>query len=193
MSTTATPESATTPTTPTTTSTWTIDPAHSLAEFKVRHMMVSNVKGAFTSLRGVLTLDAADVTRSHIEAEIDASSITTREPQRDTHLKSADFFDVEKFPTLSFTSTGFARAANGGLDMTGDLTMHGITRRVVFTVDGPTAQHKDPWGNTKMGASATTQINRKDFGLVWNAALETGGLLVGDEVTITLEIEFAKA
>ena len=187
MSTTVTPESTTT------TSTWTIDPAHSVAEFKVRHMMVANVKGQFTSLRGVLNLDTADVTRSYIEAEIDATSITTREAQRDAHLKSPDFFDVERFPTLSFTSTRFARGANGTLDMTGDLTIHGITRRVVFTVDGPTAQHKDPWGNVKMGASATTQINRKDYGLVYNAALETGGLLVGDEVTITLEIEFTKA
>lgn len=187
MSTTVTPESTTT------TSTWTIDPAHSVAEFKVRHMMVANVKGQFTALRGVLNLDTADVTRSYIEAEIESASITTREAQRDAHLKSADFFDVERFPTLSFTSTRFARAANGALDMTGDLTIHGITRRVVFTVDGPTAQHKDPWGNVKIGASATTQINRKDFGLVWNAALETGGLLVGDEVTITLEVEFTKA
>ena len=187
MSSTVNPESSTT------TSTWTIDPVHSVAEFKVRHMMVSNVKGAFTSLRGVLNLDSADVMRSYIEAEIDASSITTRDTQRDTHLKSADFFDVEKFPTLTFTSTRFARGANGALDMTGDLTIHGITRRVVFTVDGPTTQHKDPWGNIKMGASATTHINRKDFGLVWNAGLETGGLLVGDEVQITLEVEFTKA
>lgn len=187
MSSTVKPESSTT------TSTWTIDPVHSVAEFKVRHMMVSNVKGAFTSMRGVLNLDEQDVTRSYIEAEIDATSITTRDEKRDAHLKSADFFDVEKFPTLTFTSTRIARGANGALDMTGDLTIHGITRRVVFTVDGPTAQHKDPWGNVKMGASATTHINRKDYGLVWNAGLETGGLLVGDEVQITLEIEFTKA
>jgi len=187
MSTTVNPDS------PTTVSTWTIDPVHSVAEFKVRHMMVSNIKGQFTSLRGVLTLDAEDVTRSYIEGEIDAASVTTRDTQRDAHLKSADFFDTERFPTLSFMSTRVARAANGSLDVTGDLTIHGITRRVVFSVDGPTAQHKDPWGNVKIGASATTHINRKDFGLVWNAALETGGLLVGDEVTITLEIEFTKA
>jgi polyisoprenoid-binding protein YceI len=185
MTTLATPQAPTT--------TWTIDPVHSVAEFKVKHMMISNVKGQFTSLQGALTLDETDVTRSRIEATIDATSIHTRDPQRDAHLKSPDFFDTEHFPTLSFTSTRIARDANGELAVTGDLTIHGVTRAVTFTVDGPTAAHKDPWGNVKIGASATTVIHRKDFGLTWNAALETGGLLVGDDVTITLDVQFARA
>jgi polyisoprenoid-binding protein YceI len=175
------------------TTTWSIDPAHSVAEFKVKHMMISNVKGQFTGVSGVLNLDPADVTRSFIEATIDAASINTREPQRDAHLKSPDFFDVEKFPTLSFKSTSIARTGDGELEVTGDLTIHGVTRSVVFEVEGPTAPGKDPWGKTRIGLSATTKINRKDYGLTWNAALETGGILVGDEVTITLDIQFVQA
>ena len=177
----------------TTVSTWTIDPVHSVAEFKVKHMMVSNVKGQFPTLIGQLMLDENDVTRSRVEATIDVTSVTTRDPQRDAHLKSADFFDVEKFPTMSFQSSSITRSGSGELAMAGELTIRGVPRQVVFTVEGPTAPHKDPWGNIKLGASATTKINRKDFGLTWNAALETGGILVGDEVTITLEVEFAKA
>lgn len=181
---------ATTQTAPTT---WKIDPVHSVAEFKVKHMMISNVKGQFTAVNGVLTLDEADVSKSRVEVTIEAASINTREPQRDTHLKSADFFDVEKYPTLSFTSKRIVSAGDGELTMTGDLSIHGVTREVVFAVEGPTAPGKDPWGNTRIGASATTKINRKDYGLVWNAALETGGILVGDEVTITLDVQFVKA
>jgi polyisoprenoid-binding protein YceI len=184
----------TTMTTPETgTTTWTIDPAHSVAEFKVKHMMVTNVKGQFTALQGTLTLDQNDLSRSRVEATIDAGSIHTRDTQRDAHLRSADFFDVERFPSLSFVSTRISRSASGELTMTGNLTLHGVTREVVFAVEGPSAAHKDPWGNIKVGASATTVINRKDFGLTWNATLETGGFLVGEDVTITLEVEFAKA
>jgi polyisoprenoid-binding protein YceI len=174
------------------TSTWTIDKAHSGAEFKVKHMMISNVKGYFSGIDGVLALNEDDVTESHIEATIDASSITTRDEQRDAHLKSADFFDVEKFPTLGFKSTD-VRTANGDLTVTGNLTIHGVTRPVVFTVEGPTAPAKDPWGNTRIGLTGTTKINRKDFGLTWNAVLETGGILVGDDVTISLDVQFIKA
>jgi polyisoprenoid-binding protein YceI len=173
-------------------STWNIDPAHSVAEFKVKHMMISNVKGHFTGVKGLLSLDESDVTNSRIEATIDAASISTREAQRDAHLKSADFFDVEKFPTLSFKSTRVIRRADGDLDVAGELTIHGVTRKVVFSVEGPTAPNTDPWGNTRVGLSATTKINRKDFGLTWNAALETGGILVGDDVTITLDVQFVK-
>ena len=175
------------------TSTWNIDPVHSVAEFKVKHMMISNVKGQFTGVSGKLSLNEEDVTKSRIEATIDAASINTREAQRDAHLKSADFFDVEKFPTLSFRSTGVTRKAEGELEVEGDLTIHGITHKVRFAVEGPTAAGKDPWGNTRVGISATTRINRKDFGLTWNAALETGGILVGEEVTITLDVQFIKA
>jgi polyisoprenoid-binding protein YceI len=174
-------------------STWNIDPVHSVAEFKVKHMMISNVKGQFTRLTGVLALDEADLTKSRVEASIDAASIHTRDDQRDAHLKSADFLDVEKFPKLSFKSTKITRVADGELSVAGELTIHGVGRNVVFTVEGPTAPGKDPWGNTRIGLSATTKINRKDFGLMWNSALETGGVLVGDEVTITLDVQFVKA
>ena len=177
----------------TTTTTWNIDPVHTAAEFKVKHMMVSNVKGHFTAVKGVLTLDTNALTNSHVEASIDAASINTRDPQRDTHLQSADFFDVEKFPTLSFKSTQIDCISDRELAVAGDLTIHGVTRKVVFTVEGPTPPSKDPWGNTRMGLSATTKINRKDFGLIYNAALETGGILIGEEVTITLEVECVKA
>ena len=182
---------ATAPTT--TTSIWNIDPVHSVVEFKVRHMMISNVKGQFTGVSGVLTLGETDVTKSRVEATIDASTIHTRDPQRDTHLKSADFLDVEKYPTLTFQSTAVQRTANDEGTVTGDLTIHGVTREVVFQVEGPTLPSKDPWGHTRLGLSATTKISRKEFGLTWNAALEAGGLLIGDEVTITLDVQFVKA
>jgi polyisoprenoid-binding protein YceI len=174
-------------------STWNIDPVHSVAEFKVKHMMISNVKGQFTAVSGTLSLDEEDIRNSKIEATIDAASINTRDPQRDAHLKSADFFDVEKFPTLGFKSASIARSSDGELLVEGELTIHGVTRNVRFDVEGPTAPGKDPWGNTRIGISATTKINRKDFGLIWNAALETGGILVGEDVTITLDVQLVKA
>ena len=173
--------------------TWNIDPVHSVAEFKVKHMMISNVKGQFTAVSGKLTRDESDPTQSHIEATIDAASVNTRDAQRDAHLKSADFLDVEKFPTLKLKSTGVSRRGDGELAVDGELTIRGVTRHVTFAVEGPTEPGKDPWGNTRIGVSATTKINRKDYGLTWNAALETGGILVGDEVTITLDVQFVKA
>jgi polyisoprenoid-binding protein YceI len=182
-----------TPETAATTTTWNIDPVHSVAEFKVKHMMISNVKGQFAQVSGVLVLDDKDLTNSRVEASIDGASINTRDAQRDTHLKSADFLYVEKFPTLSFRSTRINRTADAQLAVTGELTIRGVIRQAVFTVEGPTPPAKDPWGNTRLGLSATTKINRKDFGLTWNAALETGGILVGDEVTITLDLQFVKA
>jgi polyisoprenoid-binding protein YceI len=175
------------------TSTWKIDPVHSTAEFKVKHMMISHVKGYFTGLSGTATLDEGNVANSKVEASIDSASVNTREPQRDAHLKSADFFDVEKFPTLTFTSTKIAQTGDGELSVEGDLTIHGVTRKVTFAVEGPTLPAKDPWGNVRVGLAATTKISRKDYGLTWNAALETGGLLVGDEITITLDVQFVKA
>jgi polyisoprenoid-binding protein YceI len=172
--------------------TWKIDPAHSVAEFKVRHMMVTNVRGQFSGITGSITLDEADIAKSNVEATIEAASLSTREPQRDAHLKSEDFLHAEKFPTLTFQSTSIARKGEG-LEVTGDLTIRGVTRAVVFDVDGPAAPAKDPWGNIRIGLSATTKINRKDYGLNWNSVLEAGGVLVGDEVTITLEVELLKA
>ena len=173
--------------------TWNIDPVHSNALFKVKHMMISNVRGEFTAIKGSLLFDPENVENSRVEAEIDATSINTKDPQRDTHLKSADFFDVEKFPTLSFRSSKVSKSGDGELVVAGPLTIHGITRDVVFKVEGPSEPAKDPWGNIRIGLSATTRINRKEFGLTWNAALETGGILVGDEVTITLDVQFIKA
>ncbi len=172
---------------------WKIDPAHSHAEFKVKHMMISNVKGHFKDLAGTLFLDDTDLTRSKIDASVEVPSIDTRDPQRDGHLKSPDFFDAEKFPTLSFQSSRITDRGNGELSVTGDLTIHGVKRTVTFDVEGPAAPTKDPWGHTRIGLSATTKINRKDFGLTWNATLETGGVLVGDEVTIALEVQFVKS
>ena len=174
------------------TTTWNLDSAHSVAEFKVKHMMISNVKGHFAKVSGKLSLDGSDLSKAHVEASIDAASLETRDPQRDAHLKSADFFDVEKYPTLDFKSTGIKIVGDGELAVEGDLTIHGVTRKSVFTVEGPTPPAKDPWGNTRVAISATTKINRKDFGLTWNAALETGGILVGEEVTITLDVQFIK-
>jgi polyisoprenoid-binding protein YceI len=145
------------------------------------------LKGQFPKVTGALTLDESDLTNSHVEASIAAASIETRDEQRDAHRKSADFFDVEKFPTLSFKSTGISLIRDGELAVEGDPTIRGVTRKVHFSVEGPTPPAKDPWGNT------TTKINRKDFGRTWNAALETGGILVGDEVTITLDVQFVNA
>lgn len=160
-----------------------------MAEFKVKHMMISNVKGQFTGVSGTLILDEPDVTRSRVEATIDAATINTRDAQRDGHLKSPDFFDVEKFPTLTFRSTKVERTGDDELAVAGDLSIHGVNQKVVFKVEGPTHAGKDPWGNTRIGLSAVT----KDFGLTWNAALETGGILVGEEVTITLDVQFVRA
>jgi len=181
----ATPQTATT--------TWNIDPVHSVAEFKVKHMMISNVKGQFPKVSGRVTLDESDLAKSKVEASIETASIETRDAQRDAHLKSPDFFDAEKFPAMSFKSTGIEVVRNGELSVDGELTIHGVTRKVLFSVEGPTAAAKDPWGNTRVAVSATTKISRKDYGLTWNAALETGGILVGDEVTITLDVQFVKA
>ncbi|HLJ86670.1 MAG TPA: YceI family protein [Candidatus Angelobacter sp.] len=179
--------------TSTSTSTWNLDPAHTVAEFKVKHMMIANVKGQFSQVSGVLNLDESNPAGSRVEASIVAASIQTQNEQRDAHLKSADFFDVEKFPTLQFKSTNVRALGKGELSVEGDLTIHGVTRKAVFAVEGPTSPAKDPWGNTRVAISAVTKINRKDFGLTWNAALEAGGILVGEEVTIGLEAQFVKA
>jgi polyisoprenoid-binding protein YceI len=173
-------------------STWNIDPDHSNVGFKVRHLMVSNVRGSFEKHSGIVDLDDKDISRSRVEVTIDTNSINTNVQKRDAHLRSADFFDVARYPTMTFVSKKVARAGKDRLAVTGDLTLHGVTRQVVLDVEGPTQESKDPWGNVRRGATASTKINRKDFGLVWNKSLETGGVVVGDEVTITLEIELVK-
>ena len=165
-----------------------IDSAHSAAHFSVRHMMVSNVRGEFTKLSGSLAYDASNPRNSSLEARLEAASINTRDEKRDAHLKSPGFLDAEKFPELIFRSK---QVANEGDEwkLKGDLTIHGVTREVTLTVEGPTPEVKDPWGGYRIGATAETKIHRKDFGLTWNMALEAGGMLVGDEVKITIELE----
>lgn len=165
-----------------------IDEAHSSAQFSVRHLMISNVKGEFTKVNGTVVYDPQDLAASRIDAVIDASTIDTGNAKRDAHLKSADFFDTARYPALTFKSKEFRRV-NGKVEVRGDLAMHGVTKEVVLQVTDATAEMKDPWGNLRMGASATTRINRKDWGLTWNQALEAGGVAVGDEVTITIDLE----
>jgi polyisoprenoid-binding protein YceI len=168
-----------------------IDPAHSNATFAVKHMMVSTVRGEFTKITGKVTLDEKDLTKSTLEATIDASTVNTREPKRDAHLKSPDFFDVAKFPTLSFKSNKVTKAGDK-VKIAGDLTMHGVTKPVTFEATTPSKEMKDPWGNTRVAATATTKINRKDYGLNWNKALEAGGVLVGEEIAIEVNLELVK-
>jgi polyisoprenoid-binding protein YceI len=175
------------------TTTYTIDPAHSSAHFKVRHMMITNVRGEFGKLTGTVQFDPGAPGAASVQAEIDVTSINTREPQRDAHLKSPDFFDAAQYPTIGFRSKGVEPAGDGEYKMTGDLTIHGVTQEVVLDVEGPTPEHKDPWGAARRGATASTKIRRKDFGLTWNQALETGGVLVGDEVAISLELSLVAA
>lgn len=165
-----------------------IDSTHSSVHFSVRHLMVSNVRGEFTKVSGTIQFDPQNPANSSVKATIDATSINTRDDQRDGHLKSPDFLDVEKFPTITFESKRVEVHGDGG-KVTGELTIHGVTREITLDVEGPSQEIKDPWGKQRIGASATAKLSRKDFGLTWNAALETGGVVVGDEVKITLDIE----
>lgn len=172
--------------------TWQIDPDHSSFQFKVRHLMVSNVKGDFTKSKGVVTIDDNDMTNLKVEITIDAASVNTDNAKREEHLKSADFFDVAKYPTITFVSKKVVKDSPDRLKVIGDLTIHGITKEITVDVEGPTPEVKDPWGGFRRGATATTRINRKDFGLTWNKTLETGGVVVGDEVNIYVEAELVK-
>ena len=168
--------------------TWNIDHSHSDVHFTVRHLMVSKVRGRFASWTATLDLDDEDLSKSKVEVAIDAASIDTKEPKRDDHLRSPDFFEVEKFPQLTFKSTHVERTADDELAVTGDLTIHGITRSVRLTVEEG-GRVKDPWGGTRIGYSAKATISRKEFGLTWNALLEAGGVAVGDKIEIGIEIE----
>ena len=170
---------------------YTIDPAHSVAGFKVRHLMVSNVRGEFSGISGTVEFDPDAPESSRVEVRIDATTIHTRDEQRDTHLKSADFLDVAKFPEITFVSKKIA-GGDGEWKVTGDLTIHGVTKQVTLDVEGPAPEAKDPWGNMKSGATAVTKISRKEFGMEFNMVLETGGVMVGDEITITLEVELLR-
>ncbi len=172
-------------------STWNLDPAHTHASFTVKHLVISTVRGEFGKTTGAVKLDEKDVTRSSVEASIETGTIDTRVADRDTHLKSPDFFDAAKYPAMTFKSTKVEKAGEGKLKVTGNLTIKDVTKPVVLEVTGPTAEIKDPWGNTRRGLSATTKINRKDFGLTWSKVVEAGPV-VGDEVAIEIETELLK-
>jgi polyisoprenoid-binding protein YceI len=170
---------------------WNIDPAHSGVHFTVRHMVISKVRGAFERWQGAIDLDEQNPAASRVSVQIDAASIDTREEKRDQHLRSPDFFDVEKFPKLGFESTQIEKLTDDQYRVTGDLTMHGVTRPVVLEAES-LGGGKDPWGHQRIGFAAKTTINRKDFGLTWNQALETGGLLVGEKIEISLDVQAIK-
>jgi polyisoprenoid-binding protein YceI len=173
-------------------STYQIDPAHTHAQFKVRHLMVSNVKGDFDKVHGTVEFDEANPSASSINVTIDVSSISTREPQRDTHLKSPDFFDVEKFPTISFVSKEVVKSGEDSFEVVGDLTIHGVTKTIDLNVEDVTPEVKDPFGLFRRGASAKAAILRSDFGLKYNSILEAGGVAISDEVHITIDTEFTR-
>ncbi|MCC6646573.1 MAG: YceI family protein [Polyangiaceae bacterium] len=171
--------------------TWAIDTSHSSVSFSVRHMMISNVKGEFERFSGAARFSADAPERASVEVDIELASIDTRDAKRDAHLRSADFFDTETHPKMTFRSTAVRRAGDG-LAVDGDLTIKGVTRKITLAVDGPTAAHADPWGNQRVGASATATIKRSEFGITWNTALEAGGVLVGDDVKISIDVSLVK-
>jgi polyisoprenoid-binding protein YceI len=174
------------------TGTWAIDRSHSAVEFSVKHMVISNVKGRFRTFSGALVVDEADPARSSVEVEIDAASVDTHDEQRDAHLRSADFFDVERHPTLSFRSTAIRPLGGDRFEVIGDLTIRGSTQPVTLAAE-LLGQTRDPWGGIRAGFSASASIDRRAYGLTWNSALEVGGVLVGDQVRISLEIELIKS
>jgi len=168
--------------------TWKIDPTHSQVEFAAKHMMITTVKGSLTAMEGIIALDPSDAAASSAEVTFEAASITTRVADRDTHLKSGDFLDVEQFPTISFRSTAVEGAVDAAFKVVGDLTIKGVTKSVVLDVRFE-GQGKDPWGGERVSFLATGTIDRRDFGLTWNAALETGGVLVSNEIKLTLDVQ----
>ena len=171
-------------------STWKIDPAHTTVEFKIRHLMISWVKGVFTEVQGSAVINESDLTKSSVQIQIKTASLNTNNKKRDDHLRSPEFFDVATYPVMTFVSKKVVVAEGQPVEIVGDLTIHGVTRKVVLEVEDFSQTVTDPWGNTRRGATASTKINRKDYGLTWNKALEAGGVVVGDEVRISLEIEF---
>jgi polyisoprenoid-binding protein YceI len=175
------------------TSTWQLDPMHTAAQFSVKHLAISTVRGGFSNVKGTVLFDDADITKSSVDVTIDVSTVDTRTPDRDKDLKSDKFFDVAHYPTMTFKSTKVEQAGANKLKITGDLTIRGTTKSVVLDVDGPTAPVKDPWGNQRSAITATTKINRQDFGVKWNATMDNGGVVVGDEVSITIDAEMVQA
>src|SRR5262249_37712148 len=173
-------------------STWMIDPAHTNAQFAVRHLAVSTVRGTLGKVTGVITINSEEIGLSTVEASIDATGIDTKEPKRDEHLKSADFLDVAKYPTITFKSTMVQKLVNDEYQVVGNLTMHGVTKQVTLFVQGTPDGINDPFGNVRLGGVVNAKVNRKDFGINWNKTLDTGGAVVGDEVVITIDIELIK-
>jgi polyisoprenoid-binding protein YceI len=173
-------------------STWKIDPAHTSAQFSVKHLAISTVRGAFSTVNGSVNFDDKDVTKSSVDVAIDVNSVDTHQPDRDKDLKSDKFFDAANYPNITFKSTKVETAGAGKLKVTGDLTIRGTTKSVVLDVDGPTAPVKDPWGNNRVAAAATTKVNRQDYGVKWNAKLDSGGVVVGDDIAITIDIEMVQ-
>jgi polyisoprenoid-binding protein YceI len=174
-------------------STYQIDPVHSHLQFAVRHLMVSNVRGTFTGVKGTVNYDPANPAATTVDAVIDINTINTNDEQRDGHLKSPDFFDAAQYPLMTFQGTQVEKESDSEFKVTGNLTLHGVTKPVVLKVEDVSAEAKDPWGGARIGATAKTKIKRSDYGLSWNAALETGGFMVGDDVKIEFELEFVKA
>jgi polyisoprenoid-binding protein YceI len=173
-------------------SNWQIDPQHSSAQFSVRHLAISTVRGAFSKVTGTVALDDKDITKSTVDVTIDVTTVDTREPDRDKDLRSDRFFDVAHYPSMTFKSKKVEQVTPGKLEVTGDLTIRGTTKEVVLDVDGPTAPIKDPWGNQRAAALATTKVNRQDFGVKWNATLDNGGVVVSNDVSITIDVELVK-
>jgi len=174
------------------TTTWQVDPAHTNTQFAVRHLGVSTVRGAFTKTTGQIQLDEKDMTKSQVEITVDMSTLDTRNEGRDKDVKSSNFLDVATFPTMTFKSRKITAAGAGKFKLTGDLTLKGQTKEVTFDVEGPSPAIKDPWGNLRHGASATATINRQDFGVTYNKTLDSGGLVVSNDVQITIDIEFVR-
>jgi polyisoprenoid-binding protein YceI len=173
-------------------SNWQIDPQHSSAQFSVRHLAISTVRGAFSKVTGTVALDDKDITKSTVDVTIDVTTVDTRESDRDKDLRSDRFFDVAHYPSMTFKSKKVEQVTPGKLKVTGDLTIRGTTKEVVLDVEGPTAPIKDPWGNQRAAALATTKVNRQDFGVKWNATLDNGGVVVSDDVSITIDVELVK-
>jgi polyisoprenoid-binding protein YceI len=177
---------------PAATTTWIIDPQHTAAGFSVKHLMISTVRGQFKSVTGTVVWDDQDISKSTVDVTIDANTVDTSEPKRDADLKSANFFDVAHYPTITFKLKKIEPVSAGKMKIAGDLTIHGVTKEVVLNVEGPTGPVKDPWGNTRVAASAATRINRQDFGIKWDNKMDNGGLVVSDDVDITIDLEMIK-
>jgi polyisoprenoid-binding protein YceI len=177
---------------PAATATWQIDPAHTAAGFSVRHMMIATVRGQFKGVTGTVFWDDQDINNSTVDVTIDANTVDTGESKRDADLKSANFFDVKNYPTITFKSTRIEKISAGKMKVTGNLTIHGVTKQVVLDVEGPSGAVKDPWGNTRVALNASTTVNRLDYGVKWNAKMDSGGMVVGDDVNVNIDLEMTK-